>query len=136
MHIRTLITAISLLLLLGACSAEEAEQPEKIEVEMNGFGITDTLTATAVITEISTAMDRVEWQPSAPEMTGELIASLTFFYPSGEIMEYEVWFNEDSGLLELSGNEEGQTYGVLDEQNSQALSTLLIENTVEKFSLQ
>ncbi|AQQ53570.1 hypothetical protein [Planococcus lenghuensis] len=124
---------------LAACSFIEERDLVRIDIQLHGLNVAGMITEEDVLDTIESLVENADWNSGDEPAPEKQIATLTFFYFSDtdtpeELEKYQVFFDEDSEETFLMREENSPTYGLLEEEDADILSTILMDNTIDKFS--
>ncbi|WP_156291896.1 hypothetical protein [Oceanobacillus salinisoli] len=128
------IVFLSSMMLLSACSGEEKEELTRIdihEVDAEGnYKEVGTITDSESIELIQKTFNQIKWDNKVVNMARQPDIKLILFYTFDEnmperLIEYEIWFNENTGTSIIVGNKENLSYGELDKDHTNTLRNYL-----------
>lgn len=123
------ITLVFILSLVG-CTTEGNRELTRIDVlvvNQNDTHIQDKDT----LVVIESTFEQIKWDDKMVQMARKADVKAVFFYTFDENMpertvEYEFWFNENSGTVTIVSNNENKSYGELDKENAEILKSKLL----------
>jgi hypothetical protein len=79
------------------------------------------------------AFAQIKWDDKVVKMASEPDVEATLFYTFDEniserLYEYKIWFNESAGTATIISNNENESYGELDKDNTQFLKKIFLSN--------
>jgi lipocalin len=119
------------IMLLSACSGQEKGELTRVDVLIENQGeihIQDKDT----LVEIENIFEQIKWDDKVVNMAREADVKTIFFYTFDEnmperLVEYEIWFNENADTATIVSDNENQSYGELDKDNTNTLRKILLK---------
>lgn len=116
---------------LAACSGQEKGELTRVDVQkVNAEGNYEEvvmITDATSVDQLNETFRQIKWEDKKEvDMARKPDAKATLFYTFDEnmperLVDYDIWFNEKVGTATITSNNEGQSYGQLDKDNTNTL---------------
>ncbi|MBT2617363.1 MULTISPECIES: hypothetical protein [unclassified Bacillus (in: firmicutes)] len=125
------------MVLLVGCNGEEKGQLSRVDVQKidteGNYENLVMITDSESIELLRQAFAQIKWDDKVVKMASEPDVEATLFYTFDEniperLYEYKIWFNESAGTATIISNNENESYGELDKDNTQFLKKIFLSN--------
>jgi hypothetical protein len=130
------IVFLFVFLLLTACFGQEKGEltrvdAQKVDKEGNYEDVV-MITDNESIELLKEAFEYIKWDDKIVNMARKADVKATLFYTFDEnmperLVEYEIWFNGNTGTATIVSNNENKSYGELDKDNTNTVKNILFK---------
>ncbi|WP_163539242.1 hypothetical protein [Gracilibacillus sp. YIM 98692] len=124
------------IILLAACSGQEKGELTRVDVQKvdkeGNYEEVVMITDNESIELLKKTFEDIKWDDKVVNMARKADVKATLFYEYDKnmperLVEYEIWFNENTGTAEIVSNNEKEGYGELDKENTNILRKNLLK---------
>jgi len=130
------VVLLFIIILLAACSGQEKGELTRVDVQKvdkeGNYEEVVMITDNESIELLKKTFQDIKWDDKVVNMARKPDVKTTLFYEYDKnmperLVEYEIWFNENTGTTTIVSNDENQSYGELDKDNTKALRKVLLK---------
>lgn len=130
------IILLFVIIFLAACSGQEKGELTRVDVQKvvkeGDYEEVLMITDNVSIELLKKKFEDIKWEDQVVNMARNPEVKATLFYEYDKnmperLVEYEIWFNENTGTATIVSNNENQSYGELDKDNTKSLRKILLK---------
>ncbi|WP_227939933.1 hypothetical protein [Alkalihalobacillus deserti] len=124
------------IVLLVGCMREEKGQLIRVDVQKmdteENHNEAIMITDNELLELLREAFKQIKWDDKVVNIDRKPDVETTLFYTFDEnmperLVEYQIWFNENAGTATIGSNNENESYGELDKDNTNTLKNILLK---------